>query len=140
MFVRSALIACAALVATAAPAFADEPARCDATSFRIYFGANADTLDASAREILAAAERNVASCGYAELRVTLDASSPYAAERAQAIRAAADARTWDAVRVEARPMLQRAAHRAGPDYAEVTMTPDVGADRNQRIAPPNVGL
>jgi hypothetical protein len=139
MFVRSAFFACAALIASAAPAFADEPARCDATSFRIYFADDATALDDTTRDVLAAAERNVAGCNYAELRVTLDASSPHAAERAQAIRAAADARAWDAVRVEARPMLQRAAF-GGPDYAEITMTPEVGADRNERLAPPNVGL
>lgn len=138
MFVRSAFFACAALIATAAPALANEPARCDATSFRVYFSDNSAMLDDAAREMMAAAERQVAGCDYAELRMTLDASSPLANQRAAAIRAAADERAWDAVRVEARPMMQRASHRAGPDYAMVVMTPDVGAD--QRMAPPNVGL
>lgn len=138
MFMRTAIVACAAFVATAAPALADEPARCDATSFRVYFANDSATLDAAARETMAAAERQVADCDYAELRMTLDASSPLANQRVAAIRAAADEYAWDAVRVEARPMTQRASF--GPDFAMVTMTPDVGADGNQRMIPPNVGL
>jgi|CXWL01.1.fsa_nt_gi hypothetical protein len=137
MLLRSAFFACAALVATSAPALADEPARCDAMSFRVYFSDNSATLDDAAREMMAAAERQVAGCDYAELRMTLDASNPLANQRAAAIRAAADERAWDAVRVEARPMLQRASF-GGPDYAMVTMIPELGADT--RMSPPNVGL
>jgi len=137
MFMRSAIVACAAFIATAAPALADEPARCDATNFRVYFADNSATLNDAAREMMAAAERQVADCDFAELRMILDASSPLANQRVAAIRAAADERAWDAVRVEARPMLQRASY-GGPDYAMITMTPDVGADRP--MSPPNVGL
>ncbi len=139
MVVRSAFFACAALIASVAPALADEPARCDATSFRVYFSAGSATLDDAARDMMAAAERQVADCDYAELRMTLDASSPLANQRVAAIRAAADDQDWDAVRVEARPMMQRASY-GGPDYAMITMTPEVGTDRNTRMTPPNVGL
>jgi hypothetical protein len=127
MVLRSALFACAAamIAASATPAFAETPAaRCEDTSFRIYFSHGAASLDETAMQMLSAAERNVAGCAYAELHVTLDASSPRAHARGEAIMAAASGRAWDAVRIEPRSGLQRAAYDAAPDYAEVTMSPN----------------
>ena len=123
MFVRSALFACAAMIASAgAPALAQTPdaARCEATTFRVYFQHGSAVLDEMALQTLAAAERNVAGCGYAELVVTVDSAA-----RGQAIQAAADARAWDAVRIAPRASMQRAAYGAAPDYAEVTLSPNV---------------
>lgn len=125
---RSTMFACAAamMAMTAAPSFAEpQPApRCEEMSFRIYFGHGSAALDEAALDMLAAAERNVAACGYAELRMSMDASSPEARARSEAIMAATDGRAWDAVRVEWSPMLQRAAMRSGPDFVEVTMSPE----------------
>jgi hypothetical protein len=137
MFLRSAALACAAamIAALAAPATA-ETARCDATSFRVYFAQGSARLTPAARETIEAAARTVAGCEYSELRVALDASSPQASRRA-ALRVALDASSpqasrraaairaaagdnWDAVRVTPR-MLQRAS--ASPDYAEIEMSP-----------------
>lgn len=125
MFARSAMFACAAtLFAVAQPAFADAaPERCDATSFRIYFQHGAATLDETAMQMLDAAERSVADCGYSELHVAVDASSPQARARAEAIRAAADGRGWNAVRVSQMASTRDVSY--GPEYAEVLMTPEV---------------
>ncbi len=121
MFLRSAAIACATamIVALAAPATAETSARCEATSFRVYFDQGSARLSPAALDAFDSAARSVADCGYAEVHVALDASSPLAARRAEAIRAAAGD-GWDAVRITPR-MLQRAG--ASPDYAEVEMTP-----------------
>lgn len=143
MFLRSAMFACAAMIATAGAAAANDTpdmAQCQEMSFRIYFAPGSATLDETARETLAVAERQVADCSYAEMRVSLDASNPHAAERAQAITAAANDRTWDAVHVTARPMMQRA-NFAGPDYAEVTMSPTQTAPtQTAPLSPPAVGI
>lgn len=132
MFLRSALFACASMmmVSVAAPAVAETSAEaaCEATSFRIYFRDGATSLDPIALQTIEVAERNVQSCGYAELRVTLDAADPLVSQRAEAIRAATAGRAWDAVRVEARSMTQNVSMRSGPDYAVVMMTPEVGRD------------
>lgn len=124
MFLRSAILACAATFAVAAPVQADAPARCEPTNFRVYFGHGSATLDATTIEILDAAERNVAGCSYAELRVALDASSPEALARGNAIAAAAADRAWDAVRLESRPQTQSMLQGDAPEYAEVVMTPE----------------
>lgn len=138
MSLRFALFASFAGLAalTAAPASAEAPARCEAASFRIYFANGAAALDAAALDTLQAAARNVADCDYAELRISIDAASPYAAARAQAIVTGAQQRGWDAVRVE-----PRAFHRAaiGPAYADVTMTPDV-SDAPSMSLPADVGV
>ncbi len=143
MFLRSAMFACAALFAVAAPAAADDApnmTQCQEMSFRIYFAPGSATLDEAARETLAVAERQVADCSYAEMRVSLDASNPNATQRAHAIRTAANDRTWDAVHVTARPMMQRA-NFAGPDYAEVTMSPTRTAPtQTAPLTPPAVGI
>ncbi len=129
MFLRSfaaAAFAAAAVFSAVAPANADEaPARCEAASFRVYFEHNSGSLSNEAREVIEAAARNAAGCGYAELRVAVDASNPYAARRAQALRAAASDMGWDAVRVAPR-MLTNVAY-AGPDYAEVIMTAEASS-------------
>ncbi len=121
MLVRSAMFACAAaMMAFAAPASAEE-GRCETTSMRVYFAPGSATLDETAMEVLAAAERRVAGCDYAELRMTMEAGQPRARQRSEAIMAAADGRAWDEVRIEW-SMLQRAAMRGGPDYVEVTFS------------------
>jgi hypothetical protein len=120
MFLRSALLACAAVMLGVAAA---EPApRCADTNFRLYFNESSATLDAEARRTLEIAERNVADCAYAELRVRVE--GPRAYERGRAVLAAADGRAWDVARVEQRARSQRAVLGAGPDYAEVVMTPN----------------
>lgn len=144
MFLRSAMFACAALVAVATPAVANDApaamAQCQEMSFRIYFAPGSATLDQTARETLAVAERQVADCGYAELRVAIGANNPHAAQRAQAIRTAANDRTWDAVHITGRSMMQRA-NFAGPDYAEVTMSPTRTAPtQTEPFSPPAVGI
>jgi hypothetical protein len=121
---RSFAVVCAAVLSTVAVAQAETAAApgCAETTFRVYFQHDSAALDPSVEQMLDVASRGVAQCGYAELRVTVDASSPYAEQRAEAIEAAADGRDWDAVRIEPRT-LHRAAN-GGPEYAEVTMTPN----------------
>ena len=127
MFVRSALMSCALLVAgAAAPAMAQEAnGQCQATSFRVYFQHGSAAMDETGMQMLNVAERAVAACEYAELHVSVDASSPLAVQRGQAIQAAAQGRSWDLVAVEPRSGMQRASYSDGPEYAEVTMTPNV---------------
>jgi hypothetical protein len=138
MFLRTAIVA-AALAAAAAPVFAEpaQNARCEATSFRVYFGHNSAALDDATREMLDVAERNVAGCDYAELRIAVDANSAYAQQRADAIRNAANERSWDSVRVEPRGGMQRASY--GPEYAEVTMTFERSTEAPAPLSAPNVG-
>lgn len=138
MFLRTALVA-AALAAAAAPVFAEpaQSARCEATSFRVYFSHNSAALDDATREMLDVAERNVAGCDYAELRISVDANSADAQRRANAIRAAANDRDWDSVRVEPRGGMQRASY--GPEYAEVTMTFERSTEAPAPLSNPNVG-
>lgn len=122
MFLRSALLASAMMAATFAPAAAETTDdSCAPANFRIYFAEGAATLDATALQMLQVAERSVASCDYAELRVTLDASEPLAAERVAAIRAATEGRAWDSVQVDARWSTQQVA--MGPAYAEMRVSP-----------------
>jgi hypothetical protein len=135
MSLRSAILAATvAFAAIAAPAFAeplqtiaaraqaaadaDPAAQCTATTFRIYFrdGAN---LDATSQQMLTMAEQNMAQCSYAELHVAVNASSPHARQQGAAILAAADERTWNVARIEPTTL------SGSPDYAEVTMTPNV---------------
>lgn len=128
MFLRSALFACAAAMVVASPAVAETASPgCAETSFRVYFQPGSASLDEDVARMLDVAARNVAQCDYAELRVSVDVSSPYAAARGRAIEAAANERDWDAVRITPRAMTHRASF-GGPEYAEVTMTPNAGAD------------
>lgn len=119
MLTRLAVLASAVAVSTAmfAPAAADT-AQCGETNLRIYFAQDETALNQDAVQVLQRAERQVAECPYAELRVMLDASAPHARERGEAIVAAADGRAWDVARVE-----RGEAAGAGPVYAEVLMTP-----------------
>jgi len=143
MFLRSAMFACAAMVAVAAPAVANDTpnatAQCQEMSFRIYFAPDSATLDQTARETLAVAERQVADCGYAELRVAIDTNNPHAAQRAEAIRAAANDGAFDAVHVMPRAMLQRA-NFAGPDFAQLTISPTRTTPQTAPLTPPAVGI
>lgn len=120
---RSFAVVCAAVLSSVAAAQAENEAApgCDETTFRVYFQHDSAALHPGVEQMLDVASRGVAQCEYAELRVVVDASSPFAAARADAIQAAVDGRDWDAVRVEPRTV-----HLAsgGPDYAEVTMTPE----------------
>ena len=128
MLVRSALMSCALLVAgaAAAPAMAEEAnGQCQATSFRIYFQHGSAALDETGVQMLNVAERAVAACDYAELHVSVDASSPLAVERGRAIQAAAQGRSWDLVAIEPRSGMQHASYNDGPEYAQITMTPNV---------------
>jgi hypothetical protein len=99
--------------------------RCQDASFRIYFSEDSAELDQAAREMIAAAERNVAECDRAELHVAVDAANPHAAERGRAILSASRSRAWNVRAVEAMPMTRRASFSGSPDYAEVLMTPRV---------------
>ena len=131
MFLRSAILACAAAMAasTLAPAFADthaaSSARCEEMNFRVYFNHRSAALNPLAMQVLDLAEAQVAGCSYAELHVLVDAGAPYARARGDAILAAADARAWNVARVERRTVMRRASLSNGPDYAEVVMTPRV---------------
>lgn len=147
MLVRSILVSCAvammAQAACAGIAQARQSAsalRCEQTNFRIYFQHGEAALDDAARQLLAAAESHVGACAYAELHVMVDPASARPAERGQAIRAAANARAWNVVRIERRSPLHTAAYGAGPDYAEVTMTPNVIGPRNDLITAPDLGV
>lgn len=124
MLMRSALIVCAAamMAALSAPAHADAT-RCEETNFRVYFQHGSATLDQTALEAMDLAERNVGGCSYAALHVSLDRSSPYARQRASAIRTAAHGRAWNVVRVDARGVQRASFDAGGPEFAEVTMTP-----------------
>lgn len=134
MSLRSAILAATvAFSAIAAPAFAepvsaiaaraqaaaDAQTQCASTTFRIYFSEGAN-LDATSQQMLTMAEQNMAACNYAELHVAVNASSPNARQQGAAILAATNPRTWNVARIE-----PTAAMTAGPDYAEVTMTPNV---------------
>jgi hypothetical protein len=142
MSLRVVTLACAATALVSVAAFAQARTatpRCEQTDFRIYFQHGSAVLDDSARDLLAAAERDASGCRYAELHVMLDPASGPAFARGQAIRAAANGRAWNVVRLERRPALQRAAFNAGPDYAEVTVTPNVMPATNELITP-NAGV
>ena len=134
MLMRTALLAAATAIAcVSAPALANtSAARCQETSFRIYFSQDSAALDAMTADMLQAAARSVADCEYRELRVALDASSPYAAQRGAAISALAGDE-WDATRIEAR-RAQRT--HAGPDYAEVVVTPTASTAPAQPLPSP----
>jgi hypothetical protein len=117
MLLRSALLACATVVIVAPSVNAEAPARCEEAAFRVYFAHGSASLDSMTNEMLQAAARNVADCDYSELRVSV--SGPQASQRGRAIAAAAG--DWDAVRIE-----QGNTHQVGygPEYAEVTMSPN----------------
>jgi hypothetical protein len=127
MLLRTAAAAFAGAMFVAAPSFADAPTHaapnCAETSFRVYFAPGSAALDPTTSEMLDVAVRSIAACPYAELRIAVDASSPHAVRRGQAIAAAVRERDWDQVRIEPRGA-QRALHSAGPDYAEVVMSPN----------------
>lgn len=139
MLVRTSLFACAAAMAFASgPAMADtaDDTQCDAATFRVYFQHGSAALDDTALQMLDAAERQLASCSYAELRVTVDGSSSLATARGEAIRAAADGRAWDSVNV------RTTMHHdviSGPEYAEVTMSPRVLPTDDAPIGAANIG-
>ena len=134
MLMRSALLAAATAIAcVSAPALAStSAARCQETSFRVYFSQGSATLDSVTAEMLQAAARSVADCEYRELRVALDAASPYAAQRSAAISALAGD-GWDATRIEARGTAHT---HAGPDYAEVLVTPTASTAPAQPLPSP----
>lgn len=119
---RTALAACVAAAAmTIAPAMAQTPARCEATSFRVYFGQGQTALDETTMQMLELAERNMADCDYTELHVVMDGANPQARARGAAILAALDEEAWDVARVEQRAPAQRISQ--APEYAEVVMSP-----------------
>lgn len=123
MSVRTVLFAgVAALAAATAPAFAQNGApRCDETSFRVYFHQDSASLDATSRELLYAATRNVEGCDYSEIRIAVDASDRLSAQRGRAIAEALDEQAFDATHIVARAGAQRVSF--GPDYAQVTLSP-----------------
>ena len=119
---RTILAACVAASAlTIAPAMAETPARCEAISFRVYFGQGQTTLDETTMQMLEIAERNMADCDYSELHVVMDGANPQSRARGAAIMAALDEEAWDVARVEQRAPTQRISQ--APDFAEVVMSP-----------------
>jgi len=128
MFLRAAALACATAMVAAPLVSAEEISRCEETSFRVYFSPGDTALDSTTMEMLDAAERNVAGCEYAELRVALDGASPHARQRGEAIATAAADRAWDAVHIQRRTDTRRVSHTNGPEYAEVTMSPEARAN------------
>lgn len=142
MSLRLVMLSAAAVMIVSAGAMAqprDGASRCEQTSFRIYFQHDSAALDDAARQVLSVAQRDVGACRYAELHVMVDPASGRAAERARVIRAAANGRAWNVVRLERRQALHQAAFSAGPDFAEVMMTPNVMPVTNDLIAP-DVGV
>jgi len=126
MFLRTAALVCAAavMVCATAPANAETQnasARCEATSFRVYFQRDSATLSPLAQETLNVAARDVSGCSYKALNVSVDGSSALASQRGQAIVAAARGEGWNATRVTPSAVMRVS---GGPDYASVTMTPD----------------
>lgn len=139
---RTALAACAAAMFVAAPSFAEAPAAsaCAETNFRIYFSHGSAALDPESAQMLDIASRSVAECPYAELRVAVDAASPQSLARANAIRAAAHERNWDAVRV-VRLRTPQYASQGGPEYAEVVMSPNANAVPDEApMVTANIGI
>lgn len=119
---RTVLAVCVAAAAlTTVPAMAEAPARCEATSFRVYFGQGQTALDETTMQMLELAERNMADCDYTELHVVMDGANPQARARGAAILAALDEEAWDVARVEQRAPAQRISQ--APEYAEVVMSP-----------------
>ena len=135
---RTALAACAAAaVMTIAPAMAQAPARCEATSIRVYFGQGQSTLDETTMEMLAIAERNMADCDYTELHVVMDGANPQSRARGAAVLAALDEEAWDVARVEQRASSQRISQ--APEYAEVVMSP-TPVRMGDPLRDPNAGV
>jgi hypothetical protein len=135
---RTALAACAAAaVMTIAPAMAQAPARCEATSVRVYFGQGQSTLDETTMEMLAIAERNMADCDYTELHVVMDGANPQSRARGAAVLAALDEEAWDVARVEQRASTQRISQ--APEYAEVVMSP-TPVRMGDPLRDPNAGV
>jgi hypothetical protein len=135
---RTALAACAAAaVMTIAPAMAQAPARCEATSIRVYFGQGQSTLDETTMEMLAIAERNMADCDYTELHVVMDGANPQSRARGAAVLAALDEEAWDVARVEQRASTQRISQ--APEYAEVVMSP-TPVRMGDPLRDPNAGV
>ncbi|MFO0203349.1 MAG: hypothetical protein ACK528_09500 [Alphaproteobacteria bacterium] len=135
---RTALAACAAAaVMTIAPAMAQAPARCEATSVRVYFGQGQSTLDETTMEMLAIAERNMADCEYTELHVVMDGANPQSRARGAAVLAALDEEAWDVARVEQRASTQRISQ--APEYAEVVMSP-TPVRMGDPLRDPNAGV
>lgn len=118
MFLRSAAFALTAALTFASPTFAEQPARCEATSFRVYFERNSSTLNATAYETLRAAARNVAGCSGAQMTASSDVGSPLAAARRDAIMRAARGYDWTPAAT-----MQPVAFGAGPDFVEITVSP-----------------
>jgi hypothetical protein len=142
MSLRFVMLSAAAAMIVSAGAMAqtrEGASRCEQTNFRIYFQHDSAALDDAARQVLAVAQRDVGACRYAELHVMVDPASGRAAQRAHAIRAAANGRAWNVVRLERQPALHRAAFSASPDFAEVMMTPNLMPVTNDLIAP-DVGV
>ena len=135
---RIVLAACVATSAlTIAPAMAEAPARCEATSFRVYFGQGQTTLDETTMQMLALAERNMADCDYTELHVVMDGANPQARARGEAIMAALDEEAWDVARIEQRAPTQRVSY--APDFAEIVMSP-TPVRVGEPLRDPNAGV
>ena len=135
---RTLLAACvAASTLTIMPAMAEAPARCEATSFRVYFGQGQTALDATTMQMLEIAERNMADCDYTELHVVMDGANPQSRARGAAIMAALDEEAWDVARVEQRAPTQRIVY--APDFAEVVMSP-TPVRVGEPLRDPNTGV
>lgn len=143
MFLRRtvAAVACVtALMASAAlPAAAEAPAQatCEQTNFRVYFDHGSASLNDMALETINAATHNMEGCIYAELHVRVDASSPYASRRGQAVLAAANGHEWNVAAVEPR-MVMPASFSSAPDFVDVVMTPNATPAAPTGSAP-NIG-
>lgn len=135
---RTVLAACVAASALMiAPAMAEAPARCEATSFRVYFGQGQAALDDTTMQMLEIAERNMADCDYAELHVVMDGANPQSRARGAAIMAALDEDAWDVARIEQRSPTQRIAY--APDFAEIVMSP-MPVRAGEPLRDPNAGV
>lgn len=116
---------------------AETPARCEAISFRVYFGQGQTTLDDTTMQMLDIAERNMADCDYTELRVVMDGANPQSRARGAAILAALDEEAWDVARVEQIAPTQRISQ--APEFAQVVMSP-TPLNVGEPLRDPNAGV
>lgn len=143
---RTALFAAAAVacvfgvpLALSSAASADT-ARCEATNLRVYFSHGSAALNATGRETLAAAQRNMTDCDYAAVRVAVDPASSLSAARGRAVLAALNGRQWNETRVAPRSLTQPASMSSSPEYVQVALSDTRLPAEDQRTLNPNIGM
>ncbi|WP_395645982.1 hypothetical protein [Terricaulis sp.] len=143
---RTALFAAAALAcvfgvpAALATAASADTAQCAPSNVRVYFSHGSSALDATARDVLAAAQRNMAGCEYAAVRISVDASSSLSAARGEAVRTALSGREWNQAQIAARSYNRPASMSSSPEFVQVAMSDERLPTDAQAPLNPNVGM